>query len=117
MGMYILYIATLRESGRDAKTVEEFYYSKLAPPAYGVRALTADMIKAGKIINRYVCLHDTGDTLTIITLFRDEAAQVEWHEHPIMKETLEKWADRDWSWDIQAIPCHDIVDVSKWDKE
>lgn len=112
--MPILYITTLQELGRDAKTVHEFYYSEADPLSHCLRSLTAEMIQAGKIINRYVCLHESGDTLTIITMFRDIDARNEWHDHPTMKNTLEKWADRDWSWNIETIHCHDIVDVAKW---
>ncbi len=115
--MPILDIITIHEAGRNAKTVDEFYYAEAEPLPYGVRALTADFIQEGKIINRYVCLHESGDTLTITTMFRDSAARQEWFNHPTMDKTKAKWADRDWTLNFESIPCHDIVDVAAWHKQ
>ena len=110
--MPVLEITRIREPGRTAKTVEEFYYAAHVPN--GLRAMTAGMIQQGKILNRFVCLHDTGDRLTIFTLFRDEHARQEWRDHPTMAAVQEQWAGRGWEGETEVIPLNELINVKQW---
>ncbi len=110
--MPVLEVTTIEEPGRDAKTVGEFYYAKHAPN--GLRAMTSGMIREGKILNRFVCLHESGDQLTIFTIFRDEAARQEWRLHPVMEEIQAQWKGRSWTGGTDVFPLHEAIDVKAW---
>ena len=110
--MRILEITRIRQPGRNAQTVADFYYRD-APPN-GLRAMTAGMIRDGLILNRFVCLDDSGDTLTIFTMFSSEEARQAWRNNPVMLEVQEQWADRSWEGETEVIPCREMIDVAAW---
>ena len=110
--MPVLEITTIQELGREAKTVDEFFYAEHEPLPYGIRAMTRDMIRQGKILNRYVGLHQNGFMLTIVTVFASVDAHIEWRTSEVMKETQAHWDGRGWTGKTQVIHLADLVDVS-----
>ena len=110
--MPILEITTLHEPGLDAQTVDKFYYSNHPPNQ--LRAMTAMMIREGKILARFVALQEPGDTVLIYTIFKDNAARLEWRAHPSHVSAQEGWKDRMWQGETKVIPIRDMIDVEQW---
>ena len=110
--MKVLVVTHINESGRNAKTVDQFYYEHYDPLPYGARGLSRDMMKAGKVLSRTVCLNEAGDGLIIMAMFASEAAHQEYINHPTYAATIEHWKDRPWAVKITATPCRDVLEVN-----
>lgn len=71
----LLYEIKVTEKNRFAKTVDEFFYPDVSllkgKKGTGVRGLAARYVREGKIVFRNVSLEENGNTVIIITLFRD----------------------------------------------
>jgi len=114
----ILQKVTFDHPGRNASTVDDFYYrgyeEKLSgKKGTGVRRLAAEFIKRGKIIDRFLILDDTGCKLEIYTFFKDEQCFQEFINHPITLSAKDFWEGRAWTRTIVKIEVSDYLNVTQ----
>ena len=112
----ILQQVTIRQPGRNATSVDDFYYrgyeDQLAGrKGTGVRKLAADFIREGKILDRYLILRDGGCTLVIYTIFVNRDALNEFTDHPIRKTSREFWQDREWDMSMDIVNVQEFMSV------
>ena len=83
----ILQKVIFEEKNRNGTSVDDFYYRGLeeklqGKKGTGVRALAADFIRQGRILDRFLILDETGCKLEIYTFFKDEESFSEFINHP-----------------------------------
>lgn len=108
----ILQKVTFIEEGRNAVNVDDFYYrgyeEKLkGKKGTGVRRVAADMIREGKILERFLVLKNNGNILEIYTIFRDKQSYDEFINHQLTKGAKDFWEGRKW---IKTVEIFDISD-------
>lgn len=112
----ILQKITFVEKNKNAKTVDDFYYRELeeklqGKQGTGVRNLSADFIRSGKIVNRFLILKEEGSTLEVYTIFKTMADLNEFNDHPISVEARKFWEDKCWNRTIEIYPIEDYLDI------
>jgi hypothetical protein len=112
----ILQKVTIRQPNRNATSVDDFYYRGYEQQldgrkGTGVRKLAADMIREGKILDRYLILRDGGCVLEIYTLFVNRDALNEFTDHPIRKTSREFWQDREWDMSMDIVNVQEFMSV------
>lgn len=103
---------TFVEEGRNASSVDDFYYrgyeEKLkGKKGTGVRRVAADMIRDGKILERFLVLKNNGNSLEIYTIFRDKQSYDEFINHQLTKKSKDFWEEREW---VKTVEMFDITD-------
>jgi len=97
----ILLKVTYIEKGRQAISIDEFYYrgyeSQLRDSrGTGVRRLARQMILEKKIISRNLILSENGDKLECLTIFKDRKSLEEYLNHELVEYSRNLWANRPW---------------------
>jgi hypothetical protein len=112
----ILQKITFEEENRNGKSVDDFYYRGLeeklqGKKGTGVRALAADFIRQGKILDRFLILDETGCKLEIYTFFKDNESFDEFVKHPINQHAKVFWENRKWRRTVEKITITDFLNV------
>lgn len=114
----ILQKVVFEHTNRNAVSVDDFYYrgyeEKLGDrKGTGVRKLSADFIRRGKIVDRFLILDKTGCRLEIYTFFKDEQSFQEFINHPITEAARDFWEGRDWTRTVEKLTVADYLNVSQ----
>ena len=112
----ILQKVIFEEKNRNGTSVDDFYYRGLeeklrGKKGTGVRALAADFIRQGRILDRFLILDETGCKLEIYTFFKDEESFAEFIDHPINQNAKMFWQDRDWQRTVTKTVIADFLNV------
>jgi hypothetical protein len=112
----ILQKVTFHEPNRNVSSVDDFYYKgyeeKLqGKKGTGVRRVAADMIRTGRILERFLILKNNGCTLEIYTIFKDQDSYDFFTNHKIILAAREFWKDRNWEKSIETINIDNFLSV------
>lgn len=112
----ILQKVTFIEEGRNASSVDDFYYrgyeEKLqGKKGTGVRRLSADMIRKGNILERFLILKDNGCTLEIYTVFKDKQSYDFFINHKLTTHAKDFWQGRNWKKTVEIIDITNFLSV------
>lgn len=112
----IMQKVTFKHSNRNASTIDDFYYrgieNKLeGKKGTGVRLLSADFIRQGKALDRFVILKDEGCTLETYMIFRNMEDLNEFIKHPISQRASNIFIDKGWSKTVEVYPIDDYLNV------
>jgi len=105
---------TLYDKNRSAKTIDEFYYKGLeeklkGKQGTGLRLVAKEFINQGKIIDRYLILDGTGDSLEITTIFKNKQYLQEFLWHPVIVEANEIFNEKQWIFTSVISPANDYL--------
>jgi hypothetical protein len=112
----ILQKVTFKHTGRNATSVDDFYYRDITDKlngrkGTGVRSLAADFIRQGKALDRFLILKDDGCTLESYMIFKDMECLNEFSRHPINLRAANIFADKGWSKTVEVLPIQDYLNV------
>ena len=112
----ILQKVTFFHKDRNAVSVDDFYYrgyedKLMGKKGTGVRRVAAELIKQGKILDRFLVLLDNGCRLEIHTIFKDRSALEEFISHDITDSARDFWKDREWVKTVELIEIKDFLSV------
>lgn len=112
----ILLKVIFEETNRNGTSVDDFYYRGLeeklqGKKGTGVRALAAEFIQQGKILDRFLILDHTGCKLEIYTFFTNEETFSEFVNHPINQNAKMFWQDRNWQRTVTKTVVADFLNV------
>lgn len=112
----VVQIVRIYHLGRDATSVNDFYYRGYdfdKKDGNGLRNFAKSMIKNGEIKDRTVSLDANGEKLVTITVFRDIEAYRKWKKSDILAKVMKDWGDRDWFMDEEVIKCIEHISLSE----
>lgn len=107
---------TLLDKNKDAISIDDFYYRGLEDKlngklGTGIRTIAYNFIQEGKILDRFLILNDSGDTLQIFTIFKNKEVLQEFLWHPIMHEVNEIFSEKQWTFTSEIYPAAGYLSV------
>jgi hypothetical protein len=112
----ILQKVTFKHGGRNAISVDDFYYRGIEDKlegrkGTGIRSLAADFIRQGKAIDRFLILKEDGCVLESYMIFKTMEHLNEFNRHPINLRAGNIFADKGWSKTVEVFPIQDYLNV------
>jgi hypothetical protein len=112
----ILQKVTFKHLNRNATTIDDFYYRNIedklnGKKGTGVRLLSAEFIRQGKALDRFIILKDDGCTLETYMIFRSMEDLNEFIKHPVTQRASDVFIDKGWSKTVEIYPINDYLNV------
>lgn len=107
---------TFTDRSRSSSNIDQFYYEGLENKLQGrlgtgVRNLSADFIRQGKILDRFLMLNKMGNSLEVFTIFKDRNCFEEFNDHPINLAAKKFFSDKEWDIEAQIYHLNDYLNV------
>ncbi len=112
----IMQKVTFKHLDRNATTIDDFYYRNIedklnGKKGTGVRLLSAEFIRQGKALDRFIILKDDGCTLETYMIFRSMEDLNEFIKHPVTQRASEIFAEKRWSKTVEIYPIDDYLNI------
>lgn len=112
----IMQKVTFKHVNRNASSIDDFYYRNLenklnGKKGTGVRLLSAEFIRQGKALDRFIILKDDGCTLETYMIFRNMEDLNEFVKHPISQGASNIFAEKGWSKTVEIYPISDYLNI------
>jgi hypothetical protein len=112
----IMQKTTITDKNKNAKTVDEFYYTGMeeqlaGQQGTGVRLLAGDFMRQGKVLDRFLILRDNGCVLEIYMLFNTAADLTEFINHPVTLASKVFFSNKPWTIITEQYPIDDYLSV------
>lgn len=115
--MITIVTVDVRQAGRQATTIDDFYYRGYDlstfpyPKGVGSRIVAAEFITTRKIIARHTYLLEGGDAIRTVYVFASEEAYHEFDNHPVITKAKSIWEGREWEKTKTVEYCEDFMDL------
>ena len=110
----IVYKQEITEIGRNAVSVDDFYYRNTEYEdngGTGIRDLATEFFRAGKLIDRTIILKNDGCTLEITNIFKNRSYYIDFLDNNLHIEALRFFQDRNWQVKSEIYEINDLLSI------
>lgn len=110
----IVYKQEITEQGKDATSIQDFYYRGSqyeAEGGTGIRGLARKYLGERKIIDRQLILKNNGCTLEITTIFKNNECMAEFMQEDLHNDARQFFNDKSWSVKIEIYEITDEINI------
>jgi len=112
----IVYKQVISEDNLNAVSIQDFYYRNTqyeSTGGTGIRGLSRQYLKQGKIIDRRITLYNDGNTLEIITIFKDKTSWKEFMQEELHNEAIEFFYQRNFTLKTETYEILEEISLRK----